>query len=70
MMAAAEAGRDVCYFTYGDDDMVDQLASVYKFLHDCRLTVGEHGCLLIISKFHAKVFVCWYPRQFFGKPIR
>jgi len=41
MMAAAEAGRDVCYFTYGDQELVHKMFQVHKLIRNHNLTVGK-----------------------------
>ena len=41
LMAAAEAGRDVVYFTFGDTSLVKDGGEMYKFLEKEKLTVGE-----------------------------
>jgi len=39
-MAAAEAGRDVCYFTFDDVHLVQTLHEVYTVLRDNATPVG------------------------------
>ena len=39
-MAAAECGRDVTYFTFGDKDLEKQLNEMYEFLCTRGATVG------------------------------
>jgi len=41
LMAAAEAGRDVVYFTFGDSSLVRDGGEMYKFLVKEKLTVGD-----------------------------
>ena len=41
MMAAAEAGRDVCYFTYGDQELVHKMFQVHELIRSHNLTVGK-----------------------------
>ncbi|XP_077481464.1 poly(ADP-ribose) glycohydrolase isoform X1 [Stigmatopora argus] len=41
MLAAAEAGRDVAYFTFGDSQLVTDVHSMHSFLTRRRITVGE-----------------------------
>ncbi|XP_052468866.1 poly(ADP-ribose) glycohydrolase [Carassius gibelio] len=40
LMAASEAGRDVAYFTFGDEELMRDVHSLYKFLQDKFVTVG------------------------------
>jgi len=42
LMAAAEAKRDVCYFTFRDSQFVDELCDIHDFVCDLQLTVGEN----------------------------
>lgn len=41
LMAAAEAGRDVAYFTFGDEHLMRDIHDMYKFLTERRVTVGR-----------------------------
>ena len=41
LMAAAEARRDVCYFTFGDTNLCEELIGVHRFIVDKQLSVGE-----------------------------
>jgi poly(ADP-ribose) glycohydrolase len=49
LMAAAEAGRDVCYFTFDDQDLVRDLYEVHKLIRYFDLRVGD--VWKIISQF-------------------
>jgi len=40
LMAAAEASRDVCYFTFKDAQFVDALCDIHDFIRTFQLTVG------------------------------
>lgn len=40
-MAASEAGRDVAYFTFGDEELMRDINDMYKFLKDKCITVGK-----------------------------
>lgn len=40
-MAAAEAGRDVAYFTFGDEELMRDVHDLYTFLKDRNVTVGK-----------------------------
>ncbi|XP_007249543.3 poly(ADP-ribose) glycohydrolase [Astyanax mexicanus] len=40
LMAAAEAGRDVAYFTFGDADLMRDVHDLHTFLTDRQVTVG------------------------------
>ncbi|XP_072312612.1 poly(ADP-ribose) glycohydrolase-like [Eucyclogobius newberryi] len=46
MCAAAEAGRDVAYFTFGDSQLMSDVHKVHGFLCRQRATVGEVYSLL------------------------
>ncbi|XP_067828626.1 poly(ADP-ribose) glycohydrolase isoform X2 [Heptranchias perlo] len=46
MMAAAEAGRDVVYFTFGDRELMIEIYDMHKFLIEKEQTVG-HICKLL-----------------------
>ena len=41
LMAAAEARRDVCYFTFGDTNLCEELIGVHSVIVDKQLSVGE-----------------------------
>ncbi|XP_048419424.1 poly(ADP-ribose) glycohydrolase isoform X2 [Stegostoma tigrinum] len=41
MMAAAEAGRDVVYFTFGDRELMIEIYEMHKFLTEKEQTVGQ-----------------------------
>ncbi|XP_016132400.1 poly(ADP-ribose) glycohydrolase [Sinocyclocheilus grahami] len=40
LMAASEAGRDVAYFTFGDEELMRDVNAMYRFLKDKCVTVG------------------------------
>ncbi|XP_051946654.1 poly(ADP-ribose) glycohydrolase-like [Xyrauchen texanus] len=46
LMAAAEAGRDVAYFTFGDEGLMRDVHDLHTFLKDRQVTVGTLYCLL------------------------
>uniref|UniRef100_A0A665VVH2 poly(ADP-ribose) glycohydrolase n=1 Tax=Echeneis naucrates TaxID=173247 RepID=A0A665VVH2_ECHNA len=46
MMAAAEAGRDVAYFTFGDLQLMRDVHKMHNFLTDRQVTVGQLYSLL------------------------
>ncbi|XP_051503509.1 poly(ADP-ribose) glycohydrolase [Myxocyprinus asiaticus] len=46
LMAAAEAGRDVAYFTFGDEGLMSDVHDLHTFLKDRHITVGTLYCLL------------------------
>uniref|UniRef100_A0A8C1SC14 poly(ADP-ribose) glycohydrolase n=1 Tax=Cyprinus carpio TaxID=7962 RepID=A0A8C1SC14_CYPCA len=46
LMAASEAGRDVAYFTFGDEELMRDVHSLYKYLKDKCVTVGTLYCHL------------------------
>ena len=41
MMAAAVVRRDLCYFTFDDADLRDDLHKMHEFLNDRKLSVSE-----------------------------
>jgi len=43
LMAAAQARRDVCYFTFKDPQFVDDLFEIHNFICKVQLTVGQHS---------------------------
>ncbi|XP_071319586.1 poly(ADP-ribose) glycohydrolase-like isoform X2 [Trachinotus anak] len=46
MLAAAEAGRDVAYFTFGDSQLMTDVHNMHSFLTQRNITVGEVHDLL------------------------
>lgn len=46
LMAAAEAGRDMAYFTFGDEELMRDVHDLHTFLKDRHVTVGTLYCLL------------------------
>lgn len=42
MMAAAEAGRDVAYFTFGDAQLMRDVHEIHTFLTGRQVTVGKN----------------------------
>ncbi|XP_033886917.3 poly(ADP-ribose) glycohydrolase-like isoform X2 [Acipenser ruthenus] len=46
MMAAAEAGRDVAYFTFGDRELMRDVHEMHTFLTQRHITVGDIYILL------------------------
>uniref|UniRef100_UPI0037E88877 poly(ADP-ribose) glycohydrolase n=1 Tax=Semicossyphus pulcher TaxID=241346 RepID=UPI0037E88877 len=46
LMAAAEAGRDVAYFTFGDAQLMRDVHEIHTFLTERQVTVGKLYCLL------------------------
>ncbi|XP_037134060.1 poly(ADP-ribose) glycohydrolase isoform X1 [Syngnathus acus] len=53
MLAAAEAGRDVAYFTFGDSQLMTDVHAMHSFLTRRRVTVGELYDLLV--QYHGDV---------------
>ncbi|XP_048472210.1 poly(ADP-ribose) glycohydrolase isoform X3 [Rhincodon typus] len=53
MMAAAEAGRDVVYFTFGDRELMMEIYEMHKFLIEKEQTVGQIYKLL--ERYYSKV---------------
>jgi hypothetical protein len=41
LMAAAECGRDVAYFTFGDEQLRNSLFDMHTFLRERKVTVGQ-----------------------------
>lgn len=41
LMAAAEAGRDVAYFTFGDAQLMRDVHEMHTFLTERRVAVGK-----------------------------
>lgn len=44
LIAATETGRDLAYFTFGEVELRDTIASIHKFLVDNDVTVGKLFC--------------------------
>lgn len=42
-MAAAEAGRDMAYFTFGDAQLMKDVHEMHSFLIDNKVSVGKLG---------------------------
>ena len=40
-MAATENDRDVCYFTFGDEKLAEDLYNIYEFVKARGITVGQ-----------------------------
>lgn len=40
-MAAAEAGRDMAYFTFGDAQLMRDVHDMHSFLTDNKVSVGK-----------------------------
>lgn len=60
LMAAAEAGRDVAYFTFGDAQLMRDVHTMHSFLTDKRVTVGTSCtptqiCRFAVSHTHAHI---------------
>ncbi|XP_027845284.2 poly(ADP-ribose) glycohydrolase [Aphis gossypii] len=47
LMSAAQANRDVAYFTFGDTKLLDSIYSMHTFLKSQDITVGEVTSILI-----------------------
>nr|DBA15447.1 TPA: hypothetical protein GDO54_004656 [Pyxicephalus adspersus] len=47
LLAAAETGRDVVYFTFGDKELMHDVYRMYSFLHRKNKTVGEIYTILL-----------------------
>lgn len=43
MLAAAEAGRDVAYFTFGDSQLMTDVHDMHSFLSQKNMSVGKAG---------------------------
>lgn len=43
MLAAAEAGRDVAYFTFGDSQLMTDVHDMHSFLSHKNTSVGKAG---------------------------
>lgn len=54
LMAAAEAGRDVAYFTFGDSTLMRDVSELHGFLTDKKVTVGKNTPVIMpaILKVH------------------
>lgn len=47
-MAAAESGRDVAYFTFGEADLMRDVSDLHTYLTDRAITVGKGPLILLI----------------------
>ncbi|XP_028845831.1 poly(ADP-ribose) glycohydrolase [Denticeps clupeoides] len=61
LMAAAEAGRDMAYFTFGDAELMREVSDMHTFLTDRRVTVGSLFRLLE-QYYHEACENCRKPR--------
>ncbi|XP_022175441.1 poly(ADP-ribose) glycohydrolase isoform X1 [Myzus persicae] len=52
LMSAAQADRDVAYFTFGDTKLMDSIHSMHTFLKSKNITVGE------VSRILLKYYAC------------
>ena len=50
-MAASKARRDLCYFTFDDEALRDELYNIHKFLTEKNLTIGK--CYIVTEGFLA-----------------
>lgn len=50
ILAAAESGRDVVYFTFGDVELMRDIYSMHTFLCEKGQTVGEHTKIFSFSR--------------------
>jgi len=64
ILAAAEAGRDVVYFTFGDVELMRDIYSMHTFLCEKGQTIGEHkgledlNGLFQAKQFYNEIFSC------------
>lgn len=49
LMAAAEAGRDVAYFTFGDSVLMRDVSELHRFLTDKKVTVGKNTPVIVTA---------------------
>lgn len=49
LMAAAEAGRDVAYFTFGDLVLMRDVHELHTFLTDKQVSVGKNTLFLMAA---------------------
>ena len=47
LMAASENDRDVLYFTFGDEELRDEIYSMYQLLTNANITVGKLYQILV-----------------------
>ena len=57
MMAAAEAGRDMCYFTFNDSRLSQDVHNIQKIITGTGATVGKFfdGILPFLKQFFANI---------------
>lgn len=60
LMAASEAGRDVAYFTFGDERLVRDVHDLYIFLKEHCVTVGKRPATFCVRSLTRiiKMVVC------------
>lgn len=56
MLAAAEAGRDVAYFTFGDSQLMTDVHKMHSFLTQRNVSVGKASSFFL----YANVFLPFY----------
>jgi len=60
MLAAAEAGRDVAYFTFGDSQLMTDVHKMHSFLTQREIGVGKENKHLSASCFYATVITPFF----------
>lgn len=65
MMAAAEAGRDVCYFTHGDKELVQKMYQVHQLIRRHNLTVGDVYHVIMNYIGRLKIHKDYYSLKFY-----
>ena len=58
ILAAAEQGRDVIYFTFGDDERAQDFMLLFEALAKSHLTVCVCMCVCVFVRVRVRVCVC------------
>lgn len=53
MLAAAEAGRDVAYFTFGDSQLMTDVHNMHSFLTLNNISVGKKEHVFSATSLHS-----------------
>lgn len=64
VMAVAEIGRDLAYFTFGDEQLRDTIASMHQFLVQNEVTIGKYSTAsysAFVKKLHFKLILRMVP---------
>lgn len=63
LMAAAEAGRDMAYFTFGDAQLMRDVHEMHSFLTDNKVSVGKSRAQAPRLEHHLLFISVWLKSQ-------